>query len=95
MTQTLVVSAIAFLGGVAVGTMYFALLWREANHLTAGGSGLRFVAQFVLRLGLVMAGLGLLFWTGTGAVALLAAGLGFALARFVATRRAGAPARED
>lgn len=95
MTGAFFISALAFLGGIGFGTLYFALLRRAAQHLTSGGSGWLFAAHLVLRLGVVFAGLALLLWAGAGALAILAAGLGFAMARLLATQPARIPRRKE
>ena len=86
---------LALLAGLAFGGVYFALLWQAAKTLTGEGPGWRFVLELGLRLGLVLAGLWLLIWTGGGAARILAAGLGFALARLVAARLARPSAKGD
>lgn len=95
MSALLLAPALAFLAGLCAGTLYFALLWRAVRRLTGGGAGWRFGVDSGLRLGLVLGGLGLLLWTGATLPTILAAGLGVALARILATRIAEKPLTED
>lgn len=80
----------ALAAGFAAGTLYFALLWRSVRHFTAGGSGGRFVLALILRLTTVIGTLVGLVWMGTGLSGILAAMLGVALARLLASRLARA-----
>ncbi len=76
----------AFAAGFGVGTLYFALLWRSVRHLTGNGAGWRFVLGLVLRLALIIGALAGLVLTSVGPSGILAAMLGVALARLLATR---------
>jgi len=78
----------AFALGFGAGALYFALLWRSVRYFTGGGPGWRFVLALVLRLALVLGTLAGLVWTGAGLSQILAAMLGFALARVLASRLA-------
>ena len=80
------------MAGAGFGWVYFALLWHGTSRFTQsagqGGHGAGWlVLGFVLRLGLTAGALGLAVLAGAGAPELLAAALGFTLARQVAVRR--------
>lgn len=81
--------------GLAVGTVYFLVLWRSVNHLMHGGNGWGFAAGLGLRLALLFGGFGLLIWTGAAPMTILPAGLGFIFARLVATRIVNHPMEKD
>ncbi|MDQ2088943.1 N-ATPase subunit AtpR [Marimonas arenosa] len=76
----------ALAAGFGAGTLYFALLWSSVRHLSGGGSGWRFVLALILRLTVVIGTLAGLVWMGTGLSGILAAMLGVALARLLASR---------
>jgi F1F0 ATPase subunit 2 len=80
------------LAGMAFGWVYFTLLWHGTSRFTRsagqGGHGAEWlVLGFVLRLGLTAGALGLAVLAGAGAPEMLAAALGFTLARQLAVRR--------
>ena len=78
--------------GAGFGWIYFALLWHGTARFTQsaarGGQGAGWLlVGFVVRLGLTAGALGLAVLAGAGAPEMLAAVLGFTLARQVAIRR--------
>ena len=80
------------LAGIVFGWAYFALLWHGTARFThsakQNGQGAGWlVLGFALRLGLTAGALGLAVLAGAGATELLAAALGFTLARQLAVRR--------
>jgi F1F0 ATPase subunit 2 len=70
--------------GIAIGAVYFFLLYHAVRLQAAAGPPARIVPLYVLRLGIAVAG----FWglAHFGAVPLLAGLAGFLLARFLAQR---------
>jgi len=78
--------AAALVAGAAFGTVYFALLWYTTKSVmgaetgTGPGAG-RLLLGFVLRLALAAGALVLAIRAGVGAAQLLAAILGFTIAR--------------
>lgn len=74
------------LAGIAFGLVYFTALRRSVDLYCAGGSGLGLAALTIGRLGAAALLLGLP--AALGAVPLLAAFLGFLIARVVALRTA-------
>jgi len=78
--------AAAFVAGLAVGVAYFAWLRRSVTALTGGGGEVRFAVMALLRVALIAALVASALASGVAAGHVLAAGLGFLVARFVATR---------
>ncbi len=86
---------IAGLTGFFLGVMYFAWLWRSVASLATAKrapSGLLFDA--VLRFSALAAVVAVLLWFEIAPLLLLLGGLGFFLARLVATTVLVRPARE-
>lgn len=75
--------------GLAIGTMYFAALWRVTRDTVEGGSVFRLIGLQMLRLVLTGAALTLVTVYG-GALALIAAAGGIVGARELVLRRTGA-----
>lgn len=91
MIPEIILSALA---GVAVGCLYFALLWKSAQLLTGSAGYGVFALAALARMALVLAGVALLFAMGSGLPAIAAALLGFVAARVVLTRYLPAAAAE-
>ena len=78
--------------GLLAGGLYFAALWISVRRLTGDGGWRGFALAMALRLLAILGALGALAWAGAGAAELLAAGIGFVIARVAATRIARRPA---
>ena len=83
---------VGLLAGMAFGWVYFALLWRGTSRFTQTARRGRHVvgsllAGFAFRLVLAIGALALAVLAGAGVAQMLAAGLGFTLARQLAVRR--------
>lgn len=91
MTEPLPVILAAGALGAGGGALYFAALWHAVRRLGAEGGYGRFALAGALRLGAVLAAVGLVLWLGAGPMALLAAGVGFLAARMAAARLARRP----
>jgi len=92
MSETVLPLLAGFLAGAFAGGMYFAALWLSVRRLTEGDGGLRGLALGAgLRLGVLLAGLGAALALGVPGPVILAAALGFVLARLAVTRLAPAP----
>ena len=95
MTDSLIVAGgmlAGFLAGMAFGGVYFALLWQGTSRFTQtarrGGHGAgSLLAGFALRLALALGAHALAVLASAGAAEMIAAALGFTLARRVAVRR--------
>lgn len=77
---------LCFLGGIALGAAYMALLALAVRRLLHRQATGQFIALALLRAGLVMGGLGLAILLGAGAIGLLSGLAGFIAARLAATR---------
>jgi F1F0 ATPase subunit 2 len=88
--EMVLTAILALAAGFCFGALYFTLLWRAVGRLLGGAAGWRFAFALVLRLGLVLAALAALVWSGGGLPVILAATLGVALSRLLATRFARA-----
>lgn len=86
MTEALKI-LVALAAGAAFGAVYFGLLARAARGIAEASAG-AMLLSFAARMALALAAIGAAIWAGAGAAELLAAALGFTVARQVAVRRA-------
>jgi hypothetical protein len=90
MTETMGLVAplvLALAGGAAFGLIYFRLLRRETARLAQPGAGAgRLLLGLAARMALALGALALAVAAGAGAAHLLAAALGFTLARQLVLR---------
>lgn len=83
--------ALAFLGGGALGAIFFGgLWWTVRKGMASSRAALWFFASLLLRMGIVLAGF--YFVAGAHWERLVACLLGFLVARLIVTRLARAPA---
>lgn len=76
----------AFIAGVCLGAVYFAILWASVRRLTAGAPARTLAFSAILRMALIIGAVTGALALGLGAAYLLPAGLGFFAARLAATR---------
>lgn len=78
--------AAAFLAGLCLGTVYFAVLWASVRRLVAGAPVWSHMALVLLRLALVLGAIAGALALGFPVSHLAVAVLGFLAARLAATR---------
>ena len=80
---------LGFLGGLTLGALHLLWLWRASVQLGEGAGAKRLLAGAATRLAAVLAGFAAVAWMAMQpGLALLAALIGFALARTLGLRRA-------
>ncbi len=78
--------ATAFVAGLCLGTIYFAVLWASVRRLVAGASVWSHMALALARLAFVLGAIAGALALGLPLAQLAFAGLGFLAARLAATR---------
>lgn len=84
MNEPIMILAVAFLGGLALGLLFFAGLWFSIIRWNQKGFLLRYLMGFFLRMFILL--IGFYFLSAGSWQRMLAVAAGFTLARFVGQR---------